>query len=164
MRQQWCDCCRSICFSLPAPVCGMTPCSCCLVSTVGSSFRHACTYRPLQLFRPYAAYDLSSNTFAHSQHTVLLSFLQAAFMGIDMIMDAKVQAVRKAEQTANNSSNKAPPADKSMYQVYSQYLAENKKDWQPGQLEATNALTCIGIQVGYRSQGLTVDVEQRMTG
>jgi trimethylamine:corrinoid methyltransferase-like protein len=67
-------------------------------------------------------------------------------MGIDNIMDAKVQAGRKAERAAKNAS-KALPADKSMHQIYSQYLAENKKDWQPGQLEATNALTCIGIQV-----------------
>lgn len=86
----------------------------------------------------------------HVRIHVAIGFLslspQAAFMGIDNIMDAKVQAGRKAERAAKNAS-KALPADKSMHQIYSQYLAENKKDWQPGQLEATNALTCIGIQV-----------------
>jgi hypothetical protein len=88
---------------------------------------------------------------ARTHNTIVLLSPQAAFMGIDNIMDAKVQAGRKAEQAAKNAS-KALPADKSMYQIYSQYLAENKKDWQPGQLEATNALTCIGIQVRHCRQ------------
>lgn len=67
-------------------------------------------------------------------------------MGIETIMDPKVQAARKADQAALKAKQ-TPPADRPMYDIYSQYVAENKKDWQPGQAEATNALTCIGVQV-----------------
>jgi hypothetical protein len=67
-------------------------------------------------------------------------------MAIDSTMDDIVKAGRKAEATAL-SAKQALPADRSMKEVYAQFVSENKAGWDKGQEEASNALVCIGVQV-----------------
>jgi hypothetical protein len=80
-------------------------------------------------------------------------------MAIDSTMDDIVKAGRKAEASAL-SAKQAPPADRSMASVYSQFVSENKAGWDQGQQEASNALVCIGVQVrgwGVEGHGGEVD-------
>lgn len=68
-------------------------------------------------------------------------------MGIDIKQAPKVNEAREKEAAALKAGTK-PPADRPLSEVYAQYVAENQAGWAPGQLEATNALMCIGAQVG----------------